>query len=111
MDLSFPKSHRLRTTADFKRVYDAKRSAADGRLIVYALANGLTHARLGISASRKVGNAVKRNRYKRWFREAFRLSQHELPRMDFILLPRPGVMATFEEYRVSLQNLVRRLGA
>ncbi len=109
MELTFPKSHRLRTTSEFRRVYDARRSVSDARLIVYALANDRGHPRLGISASRKVGNAVVRNRYKRLFREAFRLSQHELPAMDFVLLPRAGVVGTFAEYQESLLALVRRL--
>ncbi|CAN5583901.1 hypothetical protein BH11PLA2_BH11PLA2_34890 [soil metagenome] len=89
--LKYPKSHRLRTTAEFKRVYDRKCSASNERLIVYALNNELGHPRLGCSVSRKAGNAVVRNRIKRLFREAFRQLQHELPDVDLVLLPRPGI--------------------
>ena len=77
--LTFPQSRRMKTPAEFERCYGRKKSASDGVLVVYACENGLAHPRLGCSVSKKVGNAVVRNRYKRLFREAFRLSQHDLP--------------------------------
>jgi len=87
----FPQTLRLKTPAQFKAVYDRKKSVSDGLLVVYAAANGLPHPRVGLSVSRKVGNAVVRNRWKRLLREAFRLSQHTLPAgLDFILIPRSG---------------------
>lgn len=88
--LTFPQSHRMKTPAEFKAVYDRKKSASDGLLIVYAGPNGRPHPRLGVSVSRKVGPAHVRNRFKRLFREAFRRAQHDLPPgVDLILIPRP----------------------
>ena len=51
--------------SDFRRVYDRRRSASDDWLIVYACENGLPHLRLGLSVSRKVGQATHRNRLRR----------------------------------------------
>ncbi len=107
--LTFPQAHRLKTPAEFDRCYKRKRSASDAVLVVYACENGLPHPRLGCSVSRKVGNAVVRNRYKRLFREAFRLAQHDLPAgVDLILIPRPGGEPTLEAVRGSLVALARQ---
>jgi len=104
--LSFPQSRRLKSPAEFERCYARKRSASDGLLVVYACENGLGHPRLGCSVSRKVGGAVVRNRYKRLFREAFRLCQHELPAgVDFVLIPRSGPEPTLEGLKASLVKL------
>ena len=104
--LTFPPTHRMKTPAEFERCYARKRSASDGVLVVYACENNLAHPRLGCSVSRKVGNAVVRNRYKRLFREAFRLTQHDLPAgVDFILIPRPGPYPELETLKASLVKL------
>ncbi|MFO0821735.1 MAG: ribonuclease P protein component [Gemmataceae bacterium] len=104
--LTFPQSCILKTPAEFDRCYKRKRSASDNVLIVYACENGLDHPRLGCSVSKKIGNAVVRNRFKRLFREAFRLSQHEMPvGVDFIMIPRPGQEPTQEMVTESLVKL------
>lgn len=113
---TFPQRLRLKTPAEFKRVFDRKKSVADGVLVVYAAENGLPHCRLGLSVSRKVGNAVVRNRWKRVCREAFRLNQHTLPSgLDFILIPRSSTTEpTKQRVEESLKSLAgqaaRRLG-
>ena len=112
--LTFPKNARLRSAADFKRVYERKCSVSDAWLIVYGLPNDLGHSRIGLSVSRKIGNAVARNRFKRLYREAFRLTRTELPiGYDWIILPRSTREPTLADVQKSLQKLtlllVRRL--
>jgi ribonuclease P protein component len=102
---TFPQSRRLKSPAEFDRVYARKRSASDPVLILYACENDRGFPRLGCSVSKKIGNAVVRNRYKRLFREAFRLSQHELPPVDLILIPRPGPEPSQEAVKASLMKL------
>lgn len=107
---SFPKELRLRATADYQRVYQLRRSVSDDHLILYAAPNELSYARFGASVSKKVGNAVHRNRWKRVLREAFRLSRADWPTgLDYIAIPRAAEPPGLEELRRSLVKLARRV--
>jgi ribonuclease P protein component len=107
---TFGKQDRLLSRADFDRVFKRKCSISNSWIIVYACANDVGHARLGLSVGKKVGNAVVRNRFKRLFREAFRLSRAELPsNLDLIMIPRSSDEPPLEAVRQSLMTLVPTL--
>src|SRR6266542_5989236 len=107
---AFRPAEHLRRPADFRRTYDRRRSVSDDVLIVYACPNGLPHLRLGLSVSRKVGPAVRRNRLRRLYREAFRLTRHEMPTgLDLVLIPRRPEPPTLEQLKRALPQLVRRI--
>ena len=107
--LTFPKRRRLLKSAEFDVVFAARHSAADGQLVVYGLANALGGPRLGLVVSRKVGNAVTRNRWKRLLREAFRLSQHDLPPLDLVCLPRSRQEPSLPALQASLNRLAAKV--
>jgi len=110
MSARFRPEDRIRKQADFDRVYQARTYAADDVLAINGGANGLEHARLGLSVSRKVGNAVTRNRWKRLIREAFRLSRKELPvGIDFVVRPQKEAKAEFQAITNSLKSLAGRI--
>jgi len=105
----FPASSRLRKRADFARVYLRRCSVSDALLLIFVDDNGLEHPRIGLSVSRKVGGAVARNRWKRLLREAFRLSQSQLPGgMDIIAIPRPAAEPALGPLSESLVRLAAR---
>jgi ribonuclease P protein component len=108
--LRFPKNHHLRKEADFQRVYAARIYAADDVLVVNGCENGLAHPRLGLSVSRKVGNAVVRNAWKRRIREAFRLAREVLPvGVDFVVRPQKEAILDFHAIVQSLPELAARI--
>lgn len=75
-------------------------------LVVYGLPNDGPYSRLGLSVSRKVGNAVVRNRWKRVVREAFRMHAGELPpRLDLIVVPKRNAPPSLAEAVASLVRL------
>ncbi|TWT78092.1 Ribonuclease P protein component [Posidoniimonas polymericola] len=107
--LTFPKESRLLKSSDFDAVFAARQSVADQTLVLYGLANADGRPRLGLVVSRKVGNAVARNRWKRTLREAFRQSQHELPPLNYVCLPRAGQTPTTQALQASLRRLAAKV--
>ncbi|WP_166830827.1 ribonuclease P protein component [Thalassoroseus pseudoceratinae] len=104
------KDQRLRRSQDFARIYAGGVRAADAHLLIFGGINPTGQTRFGLSVSKKHGNAVRRGRLKRLLREAFRLSQHDLPAgMDMIFIPRQNSGATLADYQRSLKSTARRL--
>ncbi len=109
-DRRFPKSVRLLTQADFDTVYQSDVFAADDFLVIRASRNDRGVTRLGLSVSRKVGNAVVRNRWKRLIREAFRVQRIEMPEgLDLVVRPRKGAVCELEGITRSIKRLAERV--
>lgn len=69
-------SESLKKNQDFRNVYENGKSYADKYLVMYVLENNKNINRLGISASKKVGNSVVRHRFARLVRESYRLHEN-----------------------------------
>jgi len=80
MSTSFRKYERLRHKNDFKRVYGQGKKIVSSSFVLYIDRDSKRqYRRLGIIASKKVGNAVKRNHCKRLVRELFRRNKEKFP--------------------------------
>src|SRR5690606_1314051 len=106
-------SARLLAPGDFDRVFRQRCAASDDLMVLHATRGATGQPRLGLVVSRKVGNAVRRNRWKRLLREAFRLTSNELPGLDFVVIPRgnqpPELGPLQESFRALSARLAKRL--
>lgn len=106
----FGRVFRVRSSREFQHVYGGRHRRESGPLLVYGRPNGLGHPRLGLSVSRKVGNAVRRNRIKRRLREAFRRLKVELDdAFDFVIVVRPHRDGGSEDYARHLRIAMERV--
>ncbi len=103
---------RLRRTSDVRRVYAKGRSWAHSLLVLIARPNGLDFSRVGVTASRKLGNAVARNRAKRVMREAARCLYPQIEGgWDVMLVARRRILQVKEpQVERALAVLLKRAG-
>ena len=102
------KPGRLKRRAEFLRAAASGRKAAVGGVVLQALARPDTDpARLGFTVTKKIGNAVVRNRTRRRLKEAARLvlKQRPVTGMDLVLIGRDS---TRERDFMVLQDDIRR---
>jgi ribonuclease P protein component len=109
-DERFPKGLRLTKRREFKQAdeYKAERLITKNLIILIA-PNSLNLARIGITVSRKTGNAVKRNRIKRLLREAFRLNKSWFePGKDYVLIARSGRIDNLTGISLEIENVLKK---
>lgn len=82
-----PPDARIRRRPDFERAYNTGVRIHGRFMTVFVVPNDGSRSRLGVAATRKVGNAVHRNRVKRLAREIFR--RHKVAAgLDIVIVPR-----------------------
>ncbi len=82
----------LKDTKVFTRLYSKGQYCASKELVAYYLPNRLPYSRFAVTASKKIGNAVKRNRAKRIMRELYRSNELKMPiGYDIIFVARPDI--------------------
>lgn len=102
------KTYRVKREKDFQAIFRAGSSCANRRFVVYSLENEQGHFRLGLSVSKKLGNAVTRNRIKRQLRHLIAEVGQDLPQKDLVLIARKGVEElTYQELRQNLHHVLK----
>lgn len=105
------KKYRIKRNSEFQQVFRKGKSFANRQLVIYYLEKpGQKHFRIGLSVGTKIGNAVTRNRIKRYLRESFHsLKDHIEPAFDIIIIARqPTKDMNYHEIRKSLIHLLSR---
>lgn len=111
---ALPKRERIAKRADFLRTYENGRKQFARFIVVFALENALGHPRIGITATKKLGKANVRNRFRRWVREIYRTNRHDLGFENFpvdvvVNIKSGATSASFEEFSKDLTRALGRL--
>ena len=109
----FPSSARIVRYSDYQALYKTGYKIHSSHFVLFGRCNTLGHSRLGITASRKVGGAVTRNRVKRLFREVFRRHRSLIPDgLDMVVNAKSCCgNAHFDDLRAEFLASVKKLTA
>ncbi|HEY7791418.1 MAG TPA: ribonuclease P protein component [Vicinamibacterales bacterium] len=99
---------RLRRRTEFQRVYEHGVRSSGRYSTIFFLPNSLEITRLGIAATRKLGDAVVRNRAKRLVRELFRRNP-ATPGFDIVVIPKADLLkASFASLEADYRSHLAR---
>ncbi len=107
------KTVKIKENGQFRRLYFKGKSFADALLVVYVLKSrtpDISH--LGITATKKIGKANKRNRARRLIVEAYRLIEPKIHGgWDFVFVARTKTtFSTMPKVKESMENLLLKAG-
>lgn len=105
-------TYTLKLNREFRRLYSRGKYCASGYVVVYCMKNRVKHNRIGLTAGKTVGNAVKRNRAKRLMRESYRLMEDKLKQgYDFVLVARSRITGkTYQQVSRDVYYAMKTLG-
>ena len=99
----------IKNNALFSKLYKKGDCLVSGSLIMYVKKNGLDVCRMGITVSKKVGKAVKRNRAKRLIRESYRIFEKYTSGYDIVFVARSKTPEVgFFEVKKDMDRLFRK---
>ncbi len=104
------KAYRIKKNSEFQTIFKTGKSFANRELVIYYRKKiGQAHFRVGISVGKKIGNAVTRNRMKRYLRECVMQFEDKIkPEYDMIIIARTrSVHCSYHQVCKSLHHLLR----
>lgn len=107
------KEYRIKDNEEFQYVFKRGQTFANRQLVIYFIEKKVEeqdHFRIGLSVGKRIGNAVTRNRIKRYLRQSFHeLESQILPTLDIVIIARqPTKDMNFHEMKKSLIHLLSR---
>jgi len=90
-----PARFRVRKRTAFQHAYTSGKKRVGPNCVLFAVPNGREDSRLGVTATKKLGNAVRRNRARRIVREAFRRVRPQLAGgYDYVVVARHTIFSS-----------------
>lgn len=102
--------NRLRKDIEFKRVYKYGKNYWNRYLTIYIFKNNLENSRIGFTITKKIGNAVTRNKLRRRMKEICRLNLNNIEKgYDIIIIPKKRtIYLDYKELERQMLNLFTR---
>ena len=101
--------YRVKTHEDFQEVIKEKKTVSNRIYVLYYKKNNLNHSRVGISASKKLGNAVTRNKIRRQIRMMAQQVINFENSIDYCIIVRKSYLEqTFEDNKKELSILIEK---
>lgn len=103
----------LKKDTEFRRIYQAGSSVADRYLVIYRLKSPYNEPRIGLTVSKRLGKAVKRNRIKRLLREICRLNLKQFKKgYNYVIIARVAAQnRSYAELEKSLLGVLKKLNS
>jgi len=103
------KRYKLRKNMEFKKVYSGGKNFWNRNLILYIRKNKLEESRFGVTITKKIGNAVVRNKIKRRIKEIYRLNMYRIKDgYDLIFIPKKNVVdISYKELESALIHILK----
>ncbi|WWO97162.1 MAG: ribonuclease P protein component [Candidatus Dasytiphilus stammeri] len=103
----FPKILRLNNSKKFREIFQINQSLSMREITLFYQKNFLEYPRIGICISKKViKKAHERNRVKRIIRESFRLHQHYIKNIDFIIIIKQNFINKNNHYIIKILKIL-----
>ena len=105
------KSEVVKNNRDFKMIMNKGNLKKNNEYVIYYLDNGLNYCRFGISVSKKIGNAVTRNYYKRIIRNICDMNKNLYSKgKDYIIIMRKGLtLLSYQEANNKFVDLIKKI--
>ena len=105
----FARENRLKKRKQFNYIHQNGNATSNDLMTLKSVYTKSTCYKVGFSVSKKIGNAVTRNKVKRQMKEAFRRLDFEIPNTYYFIITarKPIVNATFNDICISIDMLMR----
>lgn len=105
------KLYRVKKNEDIEKIIKTKKSVGNKNYIIYIKKNSeAKHFRLAMSVSKKIGNAVVRNRQKRLIKQVFSQHEQDIKPFDiFVIARNNSVNLLYSEVESNILHLLNKI--